>query len=135
MFAIERVERRSIDMFEVHLRATGTHVGVFDLGAFQFRPTNAAATFHVRELLTVRAGRIIASTLSCDMKDIIGQLSKIDYRELGSCLERLRVLVDEFSRASGDGDRQRDIADRLGPELDAARRIVRQHYNYTPRLL
>jgi CheY-like chemotaxis protein/predicted ester cyclase len=128
-FTVEHVELRRPGMLDVRLRTTGTHVGVFDLGSFQFKPSNSHATFCVRELLTIHQGRIAASTLSIDMQDVIRQLSKVDYRELGSQLERVRLLTEEFLHASGDEARQREIADRLGPELDATRRTLRPHYN------
>jgi hypothetical protein len=83
----------------------------------------------VRELLDVRHGQIVSSSLSLDLTDLISQLSTVDYGELTSRLDRIRQLSDPLIRASGDAVRQREIADRLGPELDAARRALRPHYN------
>jgi CheY-like chemotaxis protein len=128
-FTVQRVDQRADDMIEVHLLATGTHIGVLDMGVFKFKPTKIRATFHVRELLTIREGRIAASTLSFDMKDIINQLSHVDYSELAVRLQRLRALTDDLLTAAADPERQREIADRIGPELDAARRVLRPHYS------
>jgi predicted ester cyclase len=128
-FAVERVERRDETMFEVHLLATGTHLGIFDIGIYQFKPTSTKATLRLRELLNIRDAKIAASTLSFDLGDLISQLSTVNYTELTARLERVRQLHDELLRAEGDVARERDIADRLGPELDAARRALRPHYN------
>ena len=129
VFAVERVDRHSDSMFEVQLLATGTHLGVFDLGVSKFKPTNGTATLRLRELLNIREGTIASSTLSFDLNDVIRQLSTVDYNELNARLERIRQLSDELLRASGNAARQRDVADRMGPELDAARRALRPHYN------
>jgi predicted ester cyclase len=128
-FALDRVERRTEMMFEVHLLATGTHLGIFDIGIYQFKPTSRKATLRLRELLSIRDEKIYASTLSFDLNDLISQLSTVDYTELTARLERVRRLHDELLRAEGDAARERDVADRLGPELDAARRALRPHYN------
>lgn len=128
-FAVERVERRAETLFDVHLLATGTHLGVFDIGIYQFKPTSTKATLRLRELLNIRDGKIAASTLSFDLNDLISQLSTVDYAELTSRLERVRQLHDDLLRAEGDAPRERDIADRLGPELDAARRALRPFYH------
>ena len=128
-FAVERVERRSDSIFEVHLLAKGTHLGVFDLGLSKFKPTNGTATLRLRELLNICERTITSSTLSFDLNDLIRQLSRVDYSELSARLERIRQLSDELLLASGDAARQRDVADRMGPELDAARRALRPHYN------
>jgi hypothetical protein len=115
-------------MFEVYFLATGTHLGLFDIGGFKFKPTSTKAALHVRELLNIRDGKITASTLSFDINDLIQQLSIVDYAELTARLGRIRLFTDELLRASGDVERQRAVVDRLGPELDGARRAVRPHY-------
>jgi len=127
--AIDRIDRRSDTMFDVHLVSTGTHRGVLDIGVFQFKPRGATATICIRELLDIKDGAIVSSSISLDLNNLITQLSTVDYSELRARLERIRRLTDELSRAEGDAAHQRDVADRLGPELDAARRALRPHYN------
>jgi hypothetical protein len=55
-------------------------------------------------------------------------LSPVDYTELIARLKRIRQLSDELFRSS-DSARERDIVSELGPELDAARRALRPHYD------
>jgi predicted ester cyclase len=128
-FAVERVEPRTETMFEVHLLATGTHLGIFDIGIYQFKPSSTKATLRFRELLNIRDMTITASTLSFDLNDLITQLSVVDHAELSARLERIRQLHDELLRAERNTVRERDVIDQLGPELDAARRALRPHYN------
>ena len=126
---VERIDHRSDTMFDVHLVSTGTHGGVLDIGIFQFKPKGGKATICLRELLDIRDGRIVSSTISLDLNNLINQLSTVDYSELRVRLERIRELTDELDRVKGDVARQRDVADRLGSHLDAARRALRPHYN------
>ena len=129
MLVVDRIDRRSDTLFDVHLVSTGTHRGILDVGIFQFKPTGAKSTLRLRELLDIKDGTIVSSSVSFDLNDLISQLSTVDYSELTARLERIRRLTDELGRAQGDAARQRDVADRLGLELDAARRALRPHYN------
>lgn len=126
-FAIERIERRTDAMFDVHLVATGTHRGVFDIGVFRFRPTSHTAVFRLRELLNIENDRIVSSTVSFDVAEMVDQLSVIDYEELTTRLDRIRTLSDELGSAAEDASK-REVANRIGLELDAARRALRPHY-------
>ena len=126
---VDRIDRRSETMFDVHLLGTGTHRGVLDVGLFQFQPKGAKATLRLRELLDIKDDAIISSSISLDLNDLITQLSTVDFSELTARLERIRRLTDELNCAQGDAARQQDVIDRLGPELDAARRALRPHYN------
>jgi hypothetical protein len=128
---IDRIDTRSDSLCDVHVVSLGTHRGLLDTGTFQFKPTGAKATLRLRELLKIEDGRITASTLSIDLNDLVSQLSIVNYAELGVRLERIRQLADEFLAASGDPEGQADVVVRLGFELDAARRVLRPHYNRT----
>jgi predicted ester cyclase len=125
---IERIQRRGDTMFDVDLVSCGTHAGLLDIGTFQFRPSGRKATLRLRELVEIRDGKIVSSSLSLDLRDLINQLSIVDYGELLARLECLRTLTDELVAACGDAARQRDLAERIGGELDAARRALRPHY-------
>lgn len=128
-FSIERIEQRGETMCEVYLLATGTHRGVLDFGTYRFKPTGADAVLHVRELLDIRNGKIIASVMSVDHNDLTTQLVKVDYDELVRRLDRIRALSDELVHTIGDEPRQRDVVSRLGTEVDAARRALRPHFH------
>jgi predicted ester cyclase len=127
--AVERVDKRGDDIVDVHLLGTGTHLGLLDFGSYRFKPTGTTARLHLRETLTISSDRIVASTLSFDVNDLVAQLSPVNYTELIARMRRIRQLSDELFRAVGNPARERDIACQLGPELDAARRALRPHYN------
>jgi len=124
---VQLVEQRNETMAEVYLLATGTHRGSLEFGVYRFRPSGAEATLHVRELLDIRDGRIVSSALTVDLNDLVSQLTQIDYAALARHLERIRALDDEL-HATGDPTRRRHVANRLGVELDAARRAIRPHF-------
>lgn len=128
-FDIEHIDHRNDTMFDVHLVSTGTHRGILNFGVFQFKPTGIQTTLRMRELLTIRDGRIASSSFSFDLFDLISQLSVVDYVELSERLECIRRLSNELKDTGEDPVRRRAITDRLGPELDAARRALRPHYN------
>jgi len=115
-------------MAEVYLLATGTHRGSLEFGVYRFRPSGAEAALHVRELLDIRDGWIVSSALTVDLNDLVSQLTQVDYGALAHHLERIRALDDELAHATGDPTRQRHVANRLGVELDAARRAIRPHF-------
>jgi len=48
--------------------------------------------------------------------------------DLAGHLERIRALSDELAQAVDDPARQRHVVNRLGLELDAARRAIRPHF-------
>jgi predicted ester cyclase len=125
---VERVDQRGENIVDVHLLGTGTHLGLLDFGSYRFKPTGTVARLHMRETLTIADDKIAASTLSFDVNDLVAQLSPVDYTELIARLKRIRQLSDELFRSS-DSARERDIVSQLGPELDAARRALRPHYN------
>ena len=128
-FSIDRIEARDATIREVYLLATGTHRGILDFGVYRFKPTNADAVLHVRELLDIRDGKITASVMSVDLNDLVTQLVKVDYDDLMRRLERIRALSDELVHTVGDETRHRDVITRLGTEVDAARRALRPHFN------
>jgi CheY-like chemotaxis protein len=128
VFTIDRIERRGESLFDVHLTSVGTHSGVLDIGIFVFRPTGTRATLRLRELLDIRGRVFESSNLTLDVNDLISQLSVVDYAELTKRLARIREMSDELAAAGHDRSRQKDLAERLGLELDAARRALRPHY-------
>jgi hypothetical protein len=130
MLIVDRIERRDDTLFEVHLLGTGTHRGVLDIGAYRFKPTGVNARLRLRELFDIRDGKIASATLAFDLNDLISQLATVDYADLIAKLDRIRLLADELSRSAGDAAKQRDVVGRLGPELDAARKALRPHYNW-----
>jgi hypothetical protein len=97
-----------------------------DLGPFGlFKPSAIQTTLRMRELLEVAAGRIIYSSLSFDLHDLVYQLANVDYAALDARLEAIQQLRKELDRGRHDRQVQREVTDRLGRELDAARLILR----------
>jgi SnoaL-like polyketide cyclase len=123
---VERIEQRNEHMYEVYLLMTGTHRGLFDFGSYRFKATDVEAAFHLRELLEIRDGRILTSVLSLDLNDVVNQLAHIDYERLSESVQRISSLNAALEQATGE--RRRELANQLGIELDAARRILRPHF-------
>jgi hypothetical protein len=126
---VERIQPRSATLFDIDLMSRGTHLGDLDVGVYLFRPSRVQASLRLRELLQVQKGKITSSTLSFDINDVVRQLSIVNYPELVARLDRIRQLSDELDAVQFDVERRKEIVERLGPELDAARRAIRPHYN------
>jgi SnoaL-like domain len=129
VLAVERTGSRGDTLWDVDLLATGTHLGPLELGSFgTFKPTGAQTTLRMRELLDFRDGQIVFSSLSMEVQDVIQQLTIVDYAALMRHLDRIGRLRLELAETADDADRQRDVAQRLGRELDATRHVVRPYY-------
>jgi hypothetical protein len=125
---IERIVPRGIHTHEVTLLATGTHRGALELGGWTFRATGASVALHLREVLEVRADKVVFSTVSFDLQQMIEQLTRVDSVGLLKHLDRLQDLGAQLQTVQADAARTRDVLDRIGRELDAARHIVRPYY-------
>jgi predicted ester cyclase len=125
---VDRVLPRDHGMYEVDLTATGTHTGPLSLGGWQFQPTGARARLQLRELLEIREGQVVSSSLSIDVQDLVHQLARVDVRALLQHLARIQRLAEQLGAANGDAVRQRELVDRLGIELDAARHLARPYF-------
>lgn len=127
---IEHVHQRSDNICEVDLIANGTHSGTLDLSPYgRLKPTGAQTAFHMRELLQVKNDRIIHSTLSFDIHDLLYQLANIDHAELDQHLEQIQRLRHELGKVGNDSERRRFVIERIGQELDAARMVVRPWFH------
>jgi SnoaL-like polyketide cyclase len=125
---VERIDQRSASVCEVYLVATGAHKGVLDFGAYRFRASGVNAVLHLRELLDIRGDKIVAAVLTLDLNDLVSQLTTIDYDELARRVDRICGLRDALAMSFGDEHGRREVAHRLGIELDAARRALRPHF-------
>jgi predicted ester cyclase len=125
----ERIASRGDTLWEVDLCATGTHLGVLELGSLgTLKPTGTQTTVRLRELLDVRNSHVVFSSLSLDVQALIQQLTIIDYAALMHHLDRIGQLRTELARSTTDHDRQREVTQRLGRELDATRHVIRPHF-------
>jgi len=113
---------------DVELLAKGTHRGAFEFGGRVFRPTNTPVRLRMRELLQVRDGLIVSASVSFDPHEIVRQLSPVDTTVLLRHLERLGNLREQLTGAHEDAARTREVVERIGGELDAARRVVRPYF-------
>ena len=126
---IDRVEQRGDTMCEVNLTATGTHAGALDLGPYGvMHPSGVRVTLWVRELLEVRSGTITYAALEFDINHLVRELQQFDYRKLTACLATVSQLSDELAKVEGDVEGQRDVTERLGLALDAARHAARPQF-------
>ena len=128
---VERVTSRTPTSCEVDLVATGTHLGPLDLGGYGlFKPSGAVGRLRLRQMLEVRDCRIVFSSMSFAFQDIVQQLVSVDVPALLKRLERIQDLRLRLAAVPGDNvaDR-RSLLDRLGAELDTARRLVRPYFD------
>jgi hypothetical protein len=128
VFTIENISSADSDTYNVDLLSTGKHHGTLAVGGFVFRPHGADAHLRLRELLQIREGAITYSTLSFDLQDIIRQLVRVDSAALLGRLMRIRTLAEELGMAQVDEERSRELVQRIGLELDAARHLVRPYF-------
>jgi len=130
VFTIAHVEQRNDMLCEVDVIVAGTHLGLLNLGAFGQLPTSGLqVSVRLRELLEIRDGTIRYTSIECDLHQLVRELSRVDYPALLARLRTVGELREELASAEGDADRQRDVTDRLGHALDAARRAARPHFN------
>ena len=122
------VEQRGETMCEVEMTVTGTHLGLFDLGAYRFKPTGVAVTLRLRQLFEFSAGHIAFTSLTFDLQNLVGQLAMIDLRAVDSHLDGLNVLRVDLGNARDEPGR-RVVADKMIGEVDALRKVLRPPYS------
>jgi hypothetical protein len=129
---VERISYRGGLRCEVDLRATGTHQGPLDLGGYgYFKASGAAGELRLRQMVEIADRQIAFSSLSFDVQDIVRQLVCVDVPTLLKRLERIHDLQGRLAAvAPGDTSTRRAVLERLGSELDAARRIVRPYFDH-----
>jgi hypothetical protein len=125
---ITRVEQRGDHACEVNLLATGTHIGTLVMGVFQFTPTQADIAVPMRHVFEFAGEAIVYASLSVDSHELVRQLTTLNLTALDAHLEHIVRLRSELGAVHGDDRRVAELADRLGGELDAARRLVRPYY-------
>lgn len=128
VLTVENVSSPDGVVHTVSLVSTGKHLGTLGVGGLVFRPHGVESRLELREVLEIRDGAIVYASLSFDLPDIIRQLAKVDTVALLGKLRRLRVLSQELDAAHGDADRSRELIQRIGLELDAARHLVRPYF-------
>jgi hypothetical protein len=118
------VEQRGESMCEVELTASGTHLGLFDLGAYRFKPTGLAVNLRLRQLFEFHEGRIAFTSVTFDLQNLVGQLATIDLRAVDTHLDAVNHLRGDLGRAP-DEPARRDVADQMIVEVDALRKVLR----------
>ena len=69
------VKAHGDSIFDVELLASGTHLGVLDLGAYgRFEPTGLQVHVRHREVLEIRDGLIRYASVTLDVNDLVSQL-------------------------------------------------------------
>ena len=115
------------NLYDVELVATGTHSGPLVLGAWSFRPSQVAVRLPARELFQVEDSQFRLASLTFDLQDLVRQLATVDTARLHEHIARIGQL-GELLAAEPDATRQRELIDRLGRQLDAARHVVRPYF-------
>jgi hypothetical protein len=131
VLTVDAITTRTPTTVEVDLLATGTHEGPLDLGGYgMFKPSGTCGTLRLRQRIEVQNGRIAYSALSFDVHDIVQQLVAVSVPKLLEHLKRVQQLGDRLAQTSTEQVMERrSLIDRLGTELDAARRIVRPYFD------
>lgn len=131
VLTIEGITPRNATTIEVDLLATGTHQGPLDLGGYGlFKPSGTMGRLRLRQIVEFRDGLIAYSALSFDVQDIVQQLTVVSVPKLLEHLKRVQQLGERLAQTSPEQVvERRSIIDRLGTEIDAARRIVRPYYD------
>ena len=74
---IVHVEQRGDTICEVDVLCSGTHEGEWSMGTLgPFKPTGRRHSYHIREMLEIRGGKITYSSLSWDLQEIVAQFGK-----------------------------------------------------------
>ena len=128
---IEGITPRNPTTIEIDLLATGTHQGPLDLGGYGlFKPSGTMGKLRLRQIVEFKDCRIAYSALSYDVQDIVQQLTVVSVPKLLEHLKRVQQLGARLAQTSPEQIvERRSIIDRLGTELDAARRIVRPYFD------
>jgi steroid delta-isomerase-like uncharacterized protein len=127
---VERIASMNGSVYEVELLAAGTHLGALDMGAAGvFKSSGVRASLRLRQLFEIGDGHIRFSSLSFDVQDIVHQLVRVDDNRLLDHIQRIQQLAAKLSRTPVENVvERRNLIDRLGSELDAARRVVRPYF-------
>jgi hypothetical protein len=69
-----QVEQRGDTIFEIYLRGNGRHLADWTTSVLgTLKATGTEKTFHVRETLEIRGGKITFSSLTYDLHDFLGK--------------------------------------------------------------
>jgi predicted ester cyclase len=128
VLTVQKVTSINSDTFDVTLSLSGTHRGALDLEGWVFKPTGVRATFGLREVLELQNGKIVFSTLTCNLHQIVDQLAHVDVSTLLDHIGRLSELANTLRAVGPDSLQAREITQAIGRELDAARQVVRPYY-------
>lgn len=124
---VESIRPRGAGMYEAEFEAQGTHCGTLAFGSWSFRPSRVRVRIPARELFQIEDGRIRLASLSFDLQDLIRQLAAVDTGKLLEHVGRIHQLGESL-KAENDPSRRRELIDRMGRQLDAARHIVRPYF-------
>ena len=125
---VDAIRQTGPQMYDVDLVATGTHTGTLSFGAWVFRPTTLPFSLSARELFQIEHGRFQFAALTFDLQELVRQLAIVDVAKLSQHLARIQQLAEQLAASKGTPARQRELIDRLGGELDEARRAVRPYF-------
>jgi hypothetical protein len=124
---VEAIRPQGRNLYEVDLLATGTQTGALAFGSSSFRPSGIAVRLPARELFQVENGQFHLASVTFDLHDLVRQLTTVDTARLLGHVERIHQLGEQLA-AETDRTRQRELIERLGRQLDAARHVVRPYF-------
>lgn len=124
---VESIRPRGAGMYDAELMAEGTHGGTLAFGSWSFRPSQVHVCLPARELFQIEDGQFRLASLSFDLQDLVRQLATVDTGRLLECVARIHQL-GEYLAAENDPTKRRELIERMGQQLDAARHVVRPYF-------
>lgn len=125
---VQSIHPRGPGTYEANLLLAGTHLGTLAFGPWVFHPTGSDVQLGARELFQVKDRQFSFAHLSLDLQDMVRQLTSVDTSKLIQHLARIQQLAESLTAAGRDPRKQREVIDRIGTELDAARHVVRPYF-------
>jgi hypothetical protein len=125
---IDRIGNRGDGACTVDLVATGTHSGILEMGNYRFMPTHGSVNIRLHHLFEGANDRFTYASVSLESRALIRQLTTLDLPALDAHLDQIGRLRAELAGAAPDESRLRELGERLGRELDAARHILRPYF-------
>ena len=124
---VESIRPRGDGMYDAELVAEGTHSGPLAFGSWSFRPSKVHVRIPARELFQIEDGQFRLASLSYDLQDLVRQLAPVETGKLLEYVGRIHQL-GECLAAEHDPTKQRELIERIGRQLDAARHVVRPYF-------
>jgi SnoaL-like polyketide cyclase. len=124
---IEAIRPVGAGLYDADLVAEATHTGTLTFASWEFRASHVHVRIPAREFFQIENGQFRLTSVSFDLHDLVRQLAAVDTTKLLQHIARLHQLGERLALEES-AVKQRELIDRLGRELDAARHVVRPYF-------